>query len=163
MESTLAVFLRQLWWLSWRRSLHLMMRYNNSDEDAWVFARFLCNRCVNKCCKLCNLFFNDVWLWYHLIIDNVMGFSRGLSHYNLYLWIFPSRKIKIVLGGIRAILDPRTRPVEPNTSLEAKQSVCYRVTDANSLLPPPPWILVLTEPHFGKLTCRNSLPTYRPR
>jgi hypothetical protein len=50
MESTPAVFLCQLWWLSWRRSLHLLTPYN-SDEDVWVSVRLRCNRCVNKCCK----------------------------------------------------------------------------------------------------------------
>ena len=48
------------------------------------------------------------------------------------LWIFPSRKIEDVSVGIRAILDPRTRPLVPNTSLEAKHSICSGVIATNT-------------------------------
>jgi hypothetical protein len=43
------------------------------------------------------------------------------------LWIFPSRKIEDVSVGIRAILDPRTRLLVPNTSIEAKHTICRGV------------------------------------
>jgi hypothetical protein len=55
---------------------------------------------------------------YHIII-RIYGF-------------FPSRKIEIVSGGIRAILDPRIRPVELNTSLEAKQPVWKRALEVGT-------------------------------
>jgi hypothetical protein len=61
-----------------------------------------------------------------------MDCSRDLLHYKLYLWIFPLRKIEIVSVGIRAILDPRMRLVEPNTSLEAKHLVGYRTLEADT-------------------------------
>ena len=41
-------------------------------------------------------------------------------------------KSGVVTGGIRAILDLRTRPLGPNTSLEANNLVCYRVIVANA-------------------------------
>ena len=48
------------------------------------------------------------------------------------LWIFPSRKIEDVSVGIRAILDLRTRPLVPNTSLEAKHSIGRGVIVTNT-------------------------------
>ena len=50
------------------------------------------------------------------MMESVLGFII----LKFILWIFPSRKIEDVLVGIRAILDLRTRPLVPNTSLEAK-------------------------------------------
>ena len=74
-------------------------------------------------------------LWYQLLFEIVMARSAGLSHYNSYMWIFPSWKIKIVLVGIKAILDPRSRPLGPNTSIEANLPVCCRTIGANTCFP----------------------------
>ena len=51
------------------------------------------------------------------------------------LWIFPSWKIEDVSAGIRAILDLRTRPLGPNTSIIANHPVCCRVIVANTCFP----------------------------
>ena len=40
-------------------------------------------------------------LWYQLLFDNVMARYPGLSHYNLYLWIFPLWKIRIISSMCR--------------------------------------------------------------
>ena len=62
------------------------------------------------------------------MMESVLGFII----LKFIMWIFPSRKIGDVLVGIKAILDPRTRPLVPNTSVEAKHSIYSGVIATNT-------------------------------
>ena len=62
------------------------------------------------------------------MMESVLGFII----LKFILLNFPSRKIEDVLVGIRAILDLRTRPVVPNTSLEVKHSIYSGVVATNT-------------------------------
>ena len=62
----------------------------------------------------------------------MMELVLGFIILKFIMWIFPSEKIKDVSVGIRVILDPMTRPLVPNTSVEAKHSICSGVIVTNT-------------------------------
>jgi hypothetical protein len=138
MKSTLADVLHQLRWL--------LVKEEPLPDDAlcWLWWRFVCVSTrimmyigvlpsVVTPCKL-------IILWCMTMIATVIWQCDGLLSWTITLLFismdFPSWKIGIITIGIRATLDPRMRPLGPNTRLEAKHLIYCRTIGANTCLIP---------------------------